>query len=634
MSVLPAPVTAQRGRVSEDMQGFGRSLLRALLACLPLGFVSVSAPLLLASEAPPAPGELAKAAHALNRLGYGPRPGEIERVAAGGVEAWMRAQLVPSTLPDPVADAELAKLERLRLPAEELVAAYQREIRERQRLQRERATEDAAKMEATDTMMRETPPADAAPDAPVAELAAASTPPRGADSPDRLLVAETLGELQHAKLARAVLSERQLEQVLVDFWFNHFNVDARKQQVRATVVSHEQDVVRPHVFGTFRELLGATAKSGAMLVYLDNFRSSREQDVGPVERRIAERVKTETLGLDAADAAATTPSRRGLNENYGRELLELHTLGVDGGYTQKDVQEVARAFTGWTIDPQSGEFRFRRQWHDNAAKTVLGTTLPAGGGQTDGEKVLDLLATHPATARHLAFKLCQRFINDTPPETLVTRVADVFLQNHGDLRATYEAIFFSPEFFAAENLRAKTKSPFEFLASSLRASGADLVEVTGWRGRIPLRAIEAGATLGRGGDHIARLPRKTALLHLVEMGQSPYAWGPPTGFPEDSSTWVSAGALVSRLNFTLALTGGQVADARIDTRRLLADAPTDGPDALVDHIARDLFGAPPSDNTRRVLLAEAAPSREGETAVPDVPKLLALMLGSPEFQRR
>ncbi len=615
------------------MQRFGRSLAGALLAFLPLDPVSVSASQVPVAEAPTSSvTELEKAAHALNRLGYGPRPGEIERVAAGGVEAWMRAQLAPAALPDPVADAELAKLDRLRLPSSELVAAYQREIRERQRLQRDRAAaaDSGAGAEAMGETMAGTPAGAASP-----ELAEPPPmPPRGADSADRLLVAEALGELQHAKLARAVLSERQLEQVLVDFWFNHFNVDARKQQVRATVVGHEQDVIRPHVFGNFRELLGATAKSGAMLVYLDNFRSSREQAVGPVERRIAERVKTETLGLDAADAAATTPSRRGLNENYGRELLELHTLGVDGGYTQKDVQEVARAFTGWTIDPQSGEFRFRRQWHDNAAKTVLGTTLPAGGGQADGEKVLDLLATHPATARHLAFKLCQRFVNDSPPEALVARVADAFLQNDGDLRATYEAIFFSPEFFAAENLRAKTKSPFEFLASSLRASGADLVEVTGWRGRAPLRAIEAGATLGRGGDRIARLPRKTALLHLVEMGQSPYAWGPPTGFPEDSSTWVSAGALVSRLNFALALTGGQVADARLDPRRLLADAPTDRPDALVDHLARDLFGAPPSDNTRRVLLAEAAPSREGETAVPDVPKLLALMLGSPEFQRR
>jgi uncharacterized protein (DUF1800 family) len=549
------------------------------------------------------PSETAKAAHALNRLGYGPRPGEVEKVAELGVEKWIRAQLRPDKIADPAAEALVAASPKLGLSMTELVAAYQAEQRFQRQVQQKRAEDPAAARE----LIRE-------------------------NEGERFAVAQALGELQHAKLARAVLSERQMEEVLVDFWFNHFNVDARKQMVRATVVGYERDAIRPHVFGDFRELLGATARSAAMLVYLDNWRSSKDQAVGPAEQAMAERMRAEVMGEDASEIVV--PTRRGLNENYGRELLELHTLGVDGGYTQKDVQEVARALTGWTLNPRSGEFVFRDRWHDDGAKKILGTEFASGGGRRDGEKVLDLLAAHPATARHVARKLCRRFVADEPPERLVGRVAEAFLKSKGNLRATYEALFLSPEFFAAEHLRAKTKSPFEFVASALRASGAEFVEVTGLRGRQPVRVLEAGASLGRGGDRLANLPRKTALLHLVEMGQPLYAWGPPTGFPEDSSTWVSAGALVSRLNFSLALSGGQVADARVDVRRLLGAANPDRPNEVVDAVAGNLLGGPPSANTRRVLLAQAAPSIEGETAVPDVTKVVALLLGSPEFQRR
>lgn len=569
-----------------------------------LGLFGLVGPVLTLHAAPPSAEE--KAAHALNRLGYGARPGEIDSLARTGVEAWMRAQLDPQKIPDPVAKAAVAELTRLQLEPADLVAAYEAEIRFRRQQQQARTEDGAAKPATRTEEQRE----------------------------NQFLVAEALGELQHAKLARAVLSERQLEEVLVDFWFNHFNVDARKQQVRATVVAYEQDVIRPHVFGNFRDLLGATAHSAAMLVYLDNFRSSREQELGAAAQRRLAQARADMTDMTMEEAMATTPAKRGLNENYGRELLELHTLGVDGGYTQKDVQEVARALTGWTIEPRTGAFVFRRQWHDDGAKKILGTEFASGGGVKDGEKVLDMLATHPATAKRIATKLCQRFVADEPPARLIERVARVFLQTKGDLRATYEALFFSPEFFAPEHLRAKTKSPFEFLASSLRASGAEFVAVKNFRGRAPLRAVEAGATLGRGNDRLANLPKKTAMLHLVEMGQSPYAWGPPTGYPEDSSTWVSAGALVSRLNFALALTGGQVADARVEVRPLLGEANPDRADAVVNAIAESLLGAPPSENTRRVLLTQAAPSRDGETAVPDVTKVLALLLGSPEFQRR
>ncbi len=579
-------------------------LLRPLAVCLGLALLSVAPS--LASAASLTDEE--KSAHALNRLGYGPRPGEAAKVAELGVEKWIRVQLDPASIPDPAAEAELAKLEKLKLSTSELVNAYQTEIRERNQLKGAQAKNDFEK---------------------AAELRMAM------QDREQVVVAQALGELMHAKLARAVFSEHQLEEVLVDFWFNHFNVDSRKQQVRATVVGYEQDTIRPHVFGNFRELLGATAKSPAMLVYLDNWRSSRDMALGESEKRLVARVRQDTVGEAPEEAqAAAANSRRGLNENYGRELLELHTLGVDAGYTQKDVQEVARAFTGWTIEPRTGAFVFRSRWHDTAEKKVLGATIPAGGGVSDGEKVLDLLVAHPATAKRVAYKLCQRFVADEPPARLVDRVARAFSESKGDLKKTYEALFFSPEFFSEEAIGAKTKSPFEFTASALRATGASLVEPSGIRQRQPLRALEAGATLGRGGDRLSNLPRKTAMLHLVEMGQSPYAWGPPTGFPEDSTHWVSAGALVSRLNFALALTGGQVADVRVDARPLLGDANPDRPKEVVAALSRSVLGRIPGATTSRVLLEQAAPATDGATAVPDIPKLLALLLGSPEFQRR
>ncbi len=594
-----------------------RAFRPRMTALLAAGFCAwlVSPP----SFAATAPSAEEKAAHVLNRLGYGPRPGEVARVAELGPENWIRLQLAPEKIADPAIDAALAGLPKLKLPRAELVEAYQTEIRERNQLQRAQAAKDFEKAGEIRVQMQDR---------------------------EQAVVAQALGELQHAKLARAVLSERQLEEVLVDFWFNHFNVDARKQQVRATVVSYEQDVIRPHVFGHFRDLLGATAHSAAMLVYLDNFRSSREMTLGPREQAAAERLRREVMGEEAmkpeADAMTpatpappAAPAKRGLNENYGRELLELHTLGVDGGYTQGDVQEVARAFTGWTLNPRNGDFVFRRTWHDDGPKKILGVEFASGGGVKDGERALDMLASHPATARRIATKLCQRFVADEPPAALVDRVAKVFLESKGDLRATYAAIFFAPEFFAAETMRTKTKSPFEFAASSLRASGAAFVDGEGVvRARLPLRAVEAGASLGRGGDRLDRMPRKTAMLHLVELGQPPYVWGPPTGFPEDSTHWVSAGALVSRLNFALALTSGQVADLRVDARKLLGGANPDRPDEVVSALAANVLGRQPGEGTRRVLLEQAAPAGEGATAVPDVPKLLALMLGSPEFQRR
>ncbi|MEY4487518.1 MAG: hypothetical protein RIQ79_26 [Verrucomicrobiota bacterium] len=589
-----------------------------------------------------------KASHALNRLGYGPRPGEVDKVADLGVEKWIRAQLDPEKIKDDQAESMVAELTYIQKSPQELMKAFEAEVRARRELNRARAAEGKAAEDAkmakegsammSDEKMAETPVEE------TGKPSAKAAPPRrlqrpGVPDENELVVAQALGELQHAKLTRAVYSERQLEQVLVDFWFNHFNVDARKQQVRAMVVSYEQDVIRPHIWGSFRDLLAATAKSPAMLVYLDNWRSSVAYEPGEAETRIARRLQRNATGMSAEEAAALPKPTRGLNENYGRELMELHTLGVDGGYTQKDVQEVARALTGWTTIPLQAKFQFRPQWHDQGEKVILGKTFPANGGQKDGEQVLDLLANHPATAHHIAYQLCQRFVADKPPEDLVKRVAAVFLSSGGNLRATYEALFLDKAFFAPEYYGAKTKSPFEFIASSLRASGAELVEVTGVAPRLPLRALEAGALLGRGQERMSRLPRKTLTIHLVEMGQSNYGWGPPTGFPEDSSTWVSSGALVSRLNYALALTGGQVADARVHVRTLLAGKDADMAEEAVDSVARNLFARPLSDSTRRVVLAQSGADATEKTGgmpppVADLPKVLALILGAPEFQRR
>jgi uncharacterized protein (DUF1800 family) len=604
--------------------------------------------------------EREKAAHVLNRLGYGPRPGEVNQVEKFGVENWIRRQLTPGKISDTDTLAKLDELTYIQKTPKELVRAYQAEIRARQQNQRARAeagraAEDAKMSPGAEAAMSDTMTGDEKADGKNAgaqkrrrtavEKAAAEpggTPenaiPNG-PSERELVVAQALGELHHAKLTRAVFSERQLEQVLVDFWFNHFNVDARKQQVRATVVSYEQDVIRPNIWGTFRDLLGATAKSPAMLVYLDNWRSSVAYEPSEAEARIARRMQQNAIGMSEEEAAALPKPTRGLNENYGRELMELHTLGATAGYTQKDVQEVARAFTGWTIDPLSGEFQFRTRWHDQGEKVVLGKRLPANGGQKDGEQVLDLLATHPATARRIAYKLCQRFVADAPPEDLVKRVAGVFSKSGGNLRATYEALFLDKAFFDPQFFGTKTKSPFEFAVSALRAADAEFIEVKGLPARVPLRALEAGALLGRGQERMSRAPRKTVTMHVVEMGQANYGWGPPTGYPEDSSTWVNSGALVSRLNYALALTGGQVADARVHARALLDGKDADMAGDAVDTMARNLFARPLSETTRRVVLAQSGggstdATSEGAVPVANLPKVLALMLGAPEFQRR
>ena len=309
-----------------------------------------------------------------------------------------------------------------------------------------------------------------------------------------------IAQLSEQKLMRATYSERQLQAVLTDFWFNHFNVFAGKGADRIFVTSYERDAIRPHVLGTFRALLGATAHSPAMLFYLDNWMSTKS----------------------------------GLNENYGRELMELHTLGVDGGYTQEDVIAVARAFTGWTIDRprMGGGFRFDPRMHDRDDKHVLGQTIRAGG-ERDGEQVLDILARHPSTASFISMKLARRFVSDDPPQALVERAAKTFLQSDGDIREVVRTILQSPEFLSPDARGAKIKTPFEFVASALRASSAE---------------VTRGAGLARA---------------LQQLGMPLYLAQPPTGYADTADAWINTGGLVNRMNFAVSLVDGQVPGARI-----------------------------------------------------------------------
>jgi uncharacterized protein (DUF1800 family) len=397
--------------------------------------------------------------HALSRLTFGARPGEVDRVRSMGLAAWIDQQLHPSRIDDRAAEAMVPVLD---------------------------------------------------------------SPPGAADPKElRRFARRQVETLASGKLLRAMYSERQLQEVLVDFWFNHFNVYAGKGRTAMYLPEYERDVIRPHVFDRFRDLLEADAKSPAMLFYLDNWMSTgpgqgsgiRDQGSRTLPRRRARTVFSDprSPSPDPQPAARSAKRKRGLNENYGRELLELHTLGVDGGYTQKDVVEVARAFTGWTID-RDGRFRFVPALHDSAEKIVLGHTITAGGGMDDGHKVLDIVASHPATAHHVAFELAQRLVADEPPNALVDRAAARFRDTHGDLREVVKTIVTSPEFLAASVRDAKFKTPFELVVSAVRTTGAEVSDA------------------------------RASVQTLQQLGEPLYMCQPPTGYKDTADAWIRRAA--------------------------------------------------------------------------------------------
>ena len=523
--------------------------------------------------------------HALNRLSFGPRPGDVAAVKKAGLNRWIEAQLNPGSIDDSALEKELKVLKLLGETPDRLSLAHRADQGNIRRFLQERAKVAQGKPATTGqkqpTVLK-----------PGEQKLLREVEEAGFDPGTS---AQALGELMAAKLARAIDSDRQLQEVLVDFWGNHFNLDTNKGSVAVLKITDDRDTIRPHVMGSFRELLGASAHSAAMMVYLDNARSTASY----------------TNKRDKK-------TRGGLNENYGREIMELHTLGVDGGYTQKDVTEVARAFTGWGVSP-GGEFVFRERAHDNAEKVILGVTLPADGGKKDGERVLDILAAHPATAQHIARRLCLRFVSDDPPSALVDRVAAAFTQSKGDLKATYRALFKSPEFNSAGAYRAKIKSPLEFAASAVRALDGSfaLPDPGNPRQRQWLMVIGRSA---RDRGYKGGGQRPPLASEIANMGQPLWGYQAPTGYPEDSKQWVSSSALVARLNFALALTSGRIGDVALDKDTFR--------NASVEKVAANLLGQPLSSNSVATIEDQI------KVTPGDGAKVRALILGSPEFQRK
>jgi uncharacterized protein (DUF1800 family) len=540
--------------------------LGALDGCVPLEAGGGRVAAQPAVPAPPAPAPSISGdrqiIHALSRLTYGPRPGDVERVRALGVSTWIDRQLRPRMIDDSATERALGELTTLRKPISELFREFPRPD---PKLRAQIASGEMSRQEMLERYPLEKRPA-------------------------RITV-----ELQAAKVVRAVTSERQLEEVMVDFWFNHFNVFAGKGDVRWYVSAYEREAIRPYALGRFPDLVRATAHHPAMLFYLDNWLSTRPDFRVP--------------------AGPNRGRKAGLNENYARELMELHTLGVDGGYTQTDVTEVARAFTGWTIDrPQTdGHFIFRPGMHDTGEKVVLGQRIPAGGGRDDGERVIEILTRHPATARFVATKLVRRFVSDTPPPALVARVAGTYMSTGGDIPAMLRTIFESPEFFSEDAYRAKIKKPFEFVASAVRALG--------------------GSTDAQGGIALARAS--------AEIGEPLYQAQPPTGYADRGEAWVNAGALLARMNFALGLAAGRYASVSVELPALVAGADPSAPAAMLDRLLASIVTGQAGPQTRAVLTAQLSapqitrlsPDDRGP-ANTDVAKLAALVIGSPEFQRR
>ena len=541
--------------------------------------------------------------HVLNRLGYGPRPGDIERVRETSVTTYIEAQLFPDRIDDSGVGARLERLDALERSTPDIIETYHLPA---QQARRQRRRERAARADQPPA----TPPGAEPPGTPAPTTGRRDRPTdpgtpltgvTGAIRRERVLV----DQLAEQKLIRAVHSERQLQEVLVDFWFNHFNVFAGKSPlIRPYLIEYDRDVIRPRVFGRFRDLLGAVAESPAMLIYLDNWLSSDPEgpasaSVRPDRDQMRPRGIGRRFGLFGPGTVArrdprpaVQPGRRaGLNENYARELLELHTLGVDGGYTQQDVVEVARALTGWTLAPvqRGGGFRFEPRLHDDGPKMVLGHTLDAGGGKRDGDRVLDVIASHPSTARFISEKLVRRFVADTPPATLVDRAAATFLATDGDLRQVVRTIIGSEEFFAPAAYRAKVKTPLEYVASAARAVGANV----------------------RNGRALARA--------LRELGMPAYACQPPTGYADEAVAWVNAGALLARMNLAVALVGGDLRGIRVDPRRSAGPVARDLDAYLLDTVLQGDV----AESTRTALRRATTPEQR-----------VALMLGAPEFQRR
>jgi len=574
--------------------------------------------------------------HVLNRLGFGARPGDVERVKAIGVENYINQQLNPDKIVDTVAENKVKDLSVLSMSTAELYEKYPQPGQLLRQLQakgaipadleeaRENRVKGGANAKPTDVPTGEMPAADSQ------RANQPANPPagnpldnekyraaiqqyyreNGLQQPQRITA-----ELQASRILRAVYSERQLQEVMVDFWTNHFNVFAGKGADRWLLPSYDRDTIRPNAMAKFSTLLEATAKSPAMLFYLDNFQSvtpNPQRNPGAGQRRLDPfrdlinpqrrpgiELRRAEQDLRRAQQARPQPppqqQRRGINENYARELMELHTLGVDGGYTQKDVQEVARCFTGWTIfqprggaaavnalmgsDParrNAGTFFFNARAHDDGEKIVLGHKIPAGGGVNDGLMVLDILAHHPSTAKFIATKLTRHFVSDNPTPALVDRVAATFIKTDGDIRETLKAIFMSPEFNSTEAYRAKIKRPFELVVSAIRTLGAD--------------------TNGGPGTH----------QWIARMGEPLYGFQTPNGYSDSAESWVNTGGLLERMNFGLALASNRVQGTKVNLSTITGVVNRGDMNKIkvMDESLKAILGGDVSPSTRDALLKQ------------------------------
>jgi uncharacterized protein (DUF1800 family) len=541
-----------------------------MLATLLCAVLSVSPTVRLSAQFSPRDSAL----HALNRLAYGPRPGEIERVAQAGVLRWIDAQLAP----DEIDDATLARRERefdvLKYDRGDLAALYAEVQRARQ--QRKRMGDTAAdKLDA---------------------------------SPVAVKGRRFAAQFQQLAVVRAALSERQLYEVMVDFWTNHFNVYFAKGADRFLTPDYIEHTIRPHALGKFADLLIATAQSPAMLFYLDNWESVAPGAAPPRAMRLQARPffgrrpglfppPRDRMQKDSLRARAP----RGINENYARELLELHTLGVDGGYDQNDVVEVARIFTGWSIQrpQQGGDFEFHDWAHDTGDKQVLGIEFERGHGMDEGIRLLKLLANHPATMHHIGRQLCQRFVNDDPPDGCVDDAVVAWQRTHGDIREVLRAIFHGPDFWAAANVRAKVKTPLEFVVSAARAVAAEP-------------------------DTTPRLAQVVARL-----GEPLYLHVAPDGYPEREDAWVNSGALLDRMNAAVALAAGRLPGAVVALDSVTQD--TVDVQQLIAAVDERILGGTMWESTKRVISGQLSDVKDPVQA-----RALAvgLAIGGPEFQRQ
>jgi len=550
----------------------------------------------------------ATAIHVLNRLTFGPSPKDLARVKQVGVNAWIDEQLRPSTAADTALASRLAPLETLHMGTAELRAKYEIPPDVRQKIQKARAEKAEAEGKAAPAPGEAYEQMDPKARREEREAMEKQFPQLKnlQGTPQKVVM-----EMQAGKVLRAAYAERQLDEVMADFWFNHFNVFARKGPVEFMVGDYERGI-REHSFGKFEDLLVAVAQSPAMLFYLDNWQSV-DPNFSP---RDLYRPQTQTMGGGrprpqgfnrpqngggGKNAAKQPPKRTfGINENYARELMELHTLGVDGGYTQADVIEVAKAFTGWTIlgegpggprRNKDSRFAFAEPAHVKGDKHVLGVTIKSGG-EKEGLEILHLLATHPSTAKFVSGKLVRRFVADNPPQALVDRAAATFTRTGGDMREVLHTILTSEEFLGPAYRSAKVKTPFEFVVSSVRATGADV-----------------------------RNPRVLS-DKIGAMGMPLYLQQPPTGYKDTAEEWVSTASLLERMNFALDLSAGRIRGVAVNASPSRSEKPT------LDSVAAQILPGGLSPKSRETLEAEA--SKDGN----DPQKLVGLVLGSPEFQRK